>query len=247
MRKIPVLLTTVALFLFTGCRTSTSPFCQGNQQEAKNLILPLGASRVQGSPPDYYSYRRDLWKLLIDGGWTFDFLGSQEDAYAYPLYGADCEFDPNHEGHSGYTSGEILSELPSWLNQYPAPDIVLFSSPGGNDALDLLPYSDAIDNINAILDTLQSRNPNITIVIEQMAPPNSWLLVPPLSTYYNDIHQDVLAMAAAHTTATSTVTVVDMATGFDNDMLADPIHYNPLGAAHIAARYYDVLTDLLEP
>jgi hypothetical protein len=52
------------------------------------------------------------------------------------------------------------------------PDIVLFSSPGGNDLLNDLPYVDVIENVNAIIDLLQQVNPNITIVIELLAPEN---------------------------------------------------------------------------
>ncbi|MDA8897366.1 hypothetical protein N9I97_01195, partial [bacterium] len=122
--------------------------CQKNNQPktASNKILPLGASRVQGDPPNYHSYRYKLWKKLLENGWSIDFVGSQIDPKSYNLVDNE-EFDPNHEGHSGYTSGQILDDLDDWMATVDTPDIVLFSSPGGNDALDFLPYDDAVDNI----------------------------------------------------------------------------------------------------
>lgn len=235
------------VLVFNQCRREDTSTCNGNNTTEKNTILLLGASRVEGAAPTYVSYRKWLWNKLIDGGWTFDFVGNRRDSFTYNLYQDVCAFDVHHEGHSGFTSGQLLQGLPHWLDRIAVPDIVLFSSPGGNDALDFLPYDDALANVNAIIDTLQARNPNITIVIEKMAPPNTWLLVPPLSTYYNAIHEDVEIIAQTKSTPTSKIVVVDMATGFTNDMLADPIHYNSLGAEHVAQRYYDVLETLLEP
>lgn len=244
---LAVLVAVVAAFGLSDCKREQSPYCNGNNSTEKNKILLLGASRVEGDAPTYVSYRKFLWNQLMDGGWTFDFVGNRRDSFEYNLYQDRCEFDVHHEGHSGFTSGQILKALPHWLDRTSVPDIVLFSSPGGNDALDLLPYDQALDNINAIIDTLQARNPNVTIVIEKMAPPNTWLLVPPLSTYYNDIHEDVELIAQNESTSTSKIVAVDMATGFTNSMLADPIHYNALGAEHVATRYYQVLVNLLEP
>ena len=42
-------------------------------------IMSLGASRVEGDRPNYESYRYELWKLLIDGNWNFDYVGTQSD------------------------------------------------------------------------------------------------------------------------------------------------------------------------
>ena len=210
-----------------------------------NKIMPLGASRVEGARPDYESYRYELWKDLKAGGWTFDYVGTNTDNASYPDVSGNT-FDPDHEGRGGWTSGQILAGLDGWLSSTGSPDIVLFSSPGGNDALENQSYSEAITNINAIIDQLQANNPNVTIIIEQMAPAHSNAMTPELTTYLNNLHQEMANIASAQTTSTSQVLTIDMATGFTDGMLADDVHYNESGADFIAGRYYSVLVNVLQ-
>jgi hypothetical protein len=217
----------------------------GPNNNARNKILPLGASRVDGARPVFESYRYELWKHLIDGGYSFDFLGSNLDEASYPDY-AGMMFDRDHSGYGGLTSGQILNNLPAWLNAAGIPDIVLLSSPGGNDALLNLSYSDAVANINAIIDVLQERNPNVTIIIEQLAPGMTSIMTPTLTNYMQQMQQEVVSMATAQTTSTSKVLTVDMFTGFSDALLADDVHYNEAGAQFIAQRYYAVLESVLQ-
>ena len=67
--------------------------CKNNNPEPQvNVIMPLGASRVQGSPPAYLSYRYDLWKKLRLNGYNIDFIGGEVDGEIYPLVNEE-EFD----------------------------------------------------------------------------------------------------------------------------------------------------------
>lgn len=210
-----------------------------------NKILPLGASRVEGARPDFESYRFNLWKNLKEHQWTFDFIGTQSDNASYPLFNGNT-FDTDHEGRGGWTSSEILEGLNEWLAETGPPDIVLISSPGGNDALQGLPYAQAVSNIISIIDVLQLDNPNITIIIEQMAPGHSEIMTDELSSFIEQMQQEVLTIAANKTTTTSQIIPVDMFTGFNDSLLADDVHYNEDGAEFIAERYYQTLVDLLE-
>ena len=210
-----------------------------------NKIMPLGASRVEGAKPDFESYRYELWKDLKQNNWTFDFIGTQSDNASYSSFNGN-EFDFDHEGRGGWTSGEILNGLDDWLNQTGATDIVLLSSPGGNDALQGLPYSQAVSNINAIIDVLQVDNPNVTIIIEQMAPGRSDIMTSELTGFFEQMQQEVLSIASNQTTTTSQVIAVDMFTGFNDGLLADDVQYNESGADFIANRYYNVLVNILE-
>lgn len=215
------------------------------QSTSINKILPLGASRVEGNRPEFESYRYELWKNLTDDDWTFDFVGTATDDASYPLH-SNSTFDPDHEGRGGLTSGEILEGLGSWLDNTGAPDIVLFSSPGGNDALQNLDYAMILANINAIIDTLQAVNPNVQILIEQMAPAHSSEMGPELTTYMTNLQSDVVGLAASQSTATSSIIPVDMYTNFTDSMLADEVHYNEAGASFVAAQYYNVLVNIME-
>lgn len=210
-----------------------------------NKIMPLGASRVEGARPEFESFRYELWKDLIENNWTFDFIGTQSDDASYPAFDSNT-FDIDHEGRGGWTSGQILEGLNSWLSETGSPDVVLFSSPGGNDILNGQDYDQAISNINAIIDALQANNPNVTIVIEQPAQGHSDFMTTEYTNVFNQIQQDILTIATNQSTAASQVIAVDMFTGFNDNYLADDVHYNEDGADFIATRYYNVLKDVLE-
>jgi len=216
-----------------------------DQSTSINKIMCLGASRVEGARPNFESYRYELWKDLQENNWTFDFIGSQSDNASYPSFNS-AEFDIDHEGRGGWTSGQILGGLDGWLEESGSPDIVLFSSPGGNDLLQGLDYMQAVSNVYKIIDILQSDNPNITIVIEQPAPGSTVFMTPAYTTAFNQMQRDVLAISNEKTTTSSKVLAVDMFTGFNDTHLADAVHYNEAGAEFIASRYYSLLEDILE-
>ena len=155
-------------------------------------------------------------------------------------------FDIDHEGRGGWTSGQILDGIGNWLTETGPPDIVLFSSPGGNDALEQLSYSEAVSNINSIIDAIQSSNPNCIIIIEQMAPGHSEIMTTELTNFLNQMQEEVLDIAENKTTINSQVIAIDMFTGFGDNFLADDVHYNEDGAEFIADRYYKTLINLLD-
>lgn len=234
----------ISLLILNACEmnNATNP---KQPNTSINKIMPLGASRIEGNRPEFESFRYELWKDLIQHGWTFDFVGTQSDNASYPSYNGN-DFDVHHEGRSGWISEQILNGIEEWLSQIDSPDIVLFSSPGGNDALDGLPYEQAVSNVNSIIDILQENNPNVTIIIEQMAPVHSDIMTGDLKEFFEKMQQEVLIIAESQTTLTSQVISVNMFTGFTDDMLADDVHYNEIGAEFIASRYYNVLVNILE-
>jgi lysophospholipase L1-like esterase len=215
------------------------------QSTSINKIMPLGASRVEGSRPAFESFRYELWKDLTENNWTFDYIGTQSDEAGYPIFNND-EFDTVHEGRSGWTSEEILNVIDNSLTQTGAPDIVLFSTLGGNDGLQNLPFDQTISNIKAVIDVLQNANPNVTIIIEQGAPGRSDIMTTELTNYFNLLTQEILTIASEKSTTSSQVIAVDMFTGFTDSLFADDIHYNEVGANFIASRYYAILENILE-
>lgn len=124
--------------------------------------------------------------------------------------------------------------------------MVLFSSPGGNDALQGASLESILPNINAIIDKIQAHNPNVTIIIEQMAPAKSSFMDEELTAIFEQIHTLIAQIAITQTTETSIVIPIDMASGFSDDFLADDVHYNTKGAKFIAEKYYDKLIPYLE-
>ena len=243
------LLVVSCICLLIGCQSDELDQINANNEEntndIPNKIMPLGASRVQGLTPLFESYRFELWKDLIDGGWDFDYIGTETETGSYPNY-ENLSFDPDHQGKMSWTSEKIFEELESILHETGYPDIVLFSSPGGNDILDGLPYENVIENINDIIDLFQDRNPNIVILIEQLAPGKTSFMTPELTLIFDQAVLDVETIAQEQTDENSLVIPVNMFEGFVDSYLADDIHYNTEGAEFIAQRYYEVLENVLE-
>ncbi len=230
---------------FVACEDDESGTTAKPPSTSSNKIMPLGASRVEGDRPEFESFRYELWKLLLDGEWDFDYIGTKTDEAEYPER-ADTEFDPDHEGRGGWTSGQILAGLDEWLENAGKPDIVLFSSPGGNDALTGSDYNQTVQNINAVIDLLQEANPDITILIERLAPGRSNWMTEEQTNFFEKLQQEVVDIADEQSNSTSKIYAIDMFTGFSDDLLADDVHYNEAGARFIAERYYDVLQGILQ-
>jgi hypothetical protein len=194
----------IILLIFNSCNKHNLTLTPKVQSSSINKIMSLGGSRVEGNRPVYESFRYELWKDLTENNWTFDYIGTQSDGASYPMFN-NRDFDIDHEGRAGWTSGQILIDLKDWLTETGAPDIVLFSSPGGNDALESLPYDQTISNINGIVKALQNANPDVTIIIERLAPAKSDLMTTELTTYFNRLKQDIPTIASENATTLSEV------------------------------------------
>lgn len=240
----PILFFSIAMVLLT-----TFFSCKKEDVKAKstseNKILILGASRVEGNRPEYESFRYELWKRLIADTLTFDFIGTRTDENSYPNY-AGNKFDTDHEGRGGWTAEQIKENLEDWLNQTGAPDVVVFSTPGGNDALENLPYSNTISHINKIIDIIQESNTNCTIIMELPAPGHSSIMKGDLATYFENLQTDLKSIATNQTTNTSNVLTVNMHSGFSDSMLADDVHYNESGAKFIADKHFEILKETIK-
>ena len=238
----------IILFTFLGFSiffTSCKKIKPKPVSNSINKIMPLGASRVEGGQPDFESFRYELWKDLVDGSWDFDFTGTMTDDATYAEYSGKS-FDVDHEGRGGWTSGQIADDISEWIELVGSPDIVLFSSPGGNDALGGEPYGETVTNINTIIDAIQASNPDVTIIIEQLAPARSDAMTPELTSFMDQLLVDIPLIATDQTNSTSTVIAIDMNTGFTDSFFADEVHYNTLGAQFIATKYYEVLSGILK-
>ena len=254
MRKhVHGLMIMVAVVLLASCESvaDTGGTCTTSTTDSMlgaTTIMPLGASRVEGNRPEYESFRYPLWERLVESGQQVNFVGTRCDEAEYPEVN-NLSFDQDHQGTGGWTSGQIREALPGWLEELGAPDIVILSAPGGNDALEGRSFDDAVANVNAIIDRLQEANPDVTILIEQIAPTHSDMLDDDsnLSNFLSRMQAEVPTIATDQTSASSQVLAVDVATDFTNAYLVeDQVHYNEAGASFVADKHYAVLEDLLE-
>jgi parallel beta-helix repeat protein len=198
-------------------------------------IMPLGDSITQ-MYADHDSYRRPLWHLLQSGGFTVDFVGSQNLNKNGPPPHPD--FDMDHEGHSGWRADEILTQIENWATTF-QPDIVLIHL-GSNDIFQYQSNSGTIFELGQIIDKLRLVNPNIKILLAQIIP----------SIYEAnaiiDFNQRLPGLAASKNTPQSPVVVVDMWTGFSVSLdMYDGVHPNDAGDQKMAGRWYAALVNFL--
>ncbi len=214
-------------------------------------ILALGNSITNGTNK-FNSYRRDLWQLLHKSNYNFDFIGSWNKHHM----GGDVpnpDFDMDHDGHSGWTTHDILrppdwdkqrGNINDWLKFY-TPDIVLVEF-GTNDVFQCVPVKDAMKNISQIIDILRSKNSHVKIFLSQIPPLGAqWAdkkLCGTDTSYSKSIeifNSQVIKMAAEKNTNASIVVIVDLYTGVHpgTDMY-DDIHPNDIGEKDMAERWF---------
>ena len=210
------------------------------------IIFLLGlfiqfVSCKKGDDDGYESYRYELWKKCISNNYTIDFIGMQYDDGNYPDFNG-FSFDRDHEGIGGIETEGVLDNIDEVLQQVNDFNIVLLCI-GGNDLLNGIddPQT-AIDNIHLIIDAIQNAHPDVTIFIEKIAPGNNEIMTPEFQLKLDEFNQLIAALAPIQTNANSNVIVVDMYTGFTENLLADDVHYNQEGALFIAERYFNAIS-----
>ncbi len=212
-------------------------------------ILPLGDS-ITRSDCFHLGYRYYLWTQLVDAGVDFDYIGSMKSHF-----GGDPElpshkgltFDRDHEGHNGWDTERFLKGRPGnesenlkkWLNDY-TPDIVLMHV-GTCDLLYGNSVSDAVDNIEKIIDVLRADNPNVVILLAKLIPTLQGEKV------VGEMNVGIERLAARKNRSNSPVVLVDLNSGFDpyNDLF-DRVHPNIYGNKKMAAKWFDAIRGVLE-
>ena len=239
------------IYLTLGCMTDTDQYVTSKiNTDSQSLsyldrairILPLGDSRVEGSRPNYESYRYELWKLFMENEWHVDFVGPLVDESNYPSF-MNTPFDTDHAGVGGFTSEDILLNISEALSAIESPDIVLLGI-GGNDLLANTEVDTVIEQITEVIDILHNHNPHVTIFLEQIAPGNQQLMTAEFEVLLNTFHRALKDLASSHH---ASIVLVDMYTDWQENYLADEVHYNELGAQMIAERYYQALSDHFDP
>lgn len=206
-------------------------------------ILPLGDSRVEGASPLFESYRYPLWKLLVNADWNFDFIGTRTELTVRPPLKNYC-YDNDHEGTSGDKTVDVLNLLEN-VTFSDTPDVILLCI-GGNDLNQGSTVEETISRIHQIIDKLQVLNPNVIIFLEQIAPGRSDMMTPANVAGLNMFHQQILEVANTQTEGNSKVYPINMAENWGDNYMADPLHYNDLGAKVVAERYFSALEEYVK-
>ncbi len=198
-------------------------------------ILPLGDSITHGSDA-YPSYRAWLYPDLGGLGYDIDFVGSSHT----PVLSAGL--DPDNEGHSGYTAGQVLAGLPGWLQAYPPPAIALVHL-GTNDAIQGVPAGRTTADLQGIVGVLRARNPSMTILLAQIIPTS----VGSINTRIETLNREIAGLQSL-STAQSPVIVVDQYSGYDGvaDNQKGGVHPLTSGEQKMTARWKAALIPVLD-
>lgn len=180
-------------------------------------LMDLGDSITQ----EEWSWRCALTTQAIAAGYNIVPVGSQANTY-----------DPcstRHEGHPGWTIGDISAQVVGWLNTY-QPDVVVVMA-GTNDIAwwTAETGTSVAGRQDVLITTIQQTLPNVKIVV-QTIPPQSSVLVAP-----NNVDRAVLAqqyntelrrLVAARVTAGQKVRLADVNSVLTLADLRDGIHPN---------------------
>ena len=188
----------------------------------------------------FESYRFELWKTLLANNFQFDFIGNNTDNGTYSEF-LDQTFDREHEGNGGIDTEGVLNSLNYVLNNIETPDLVLLGI-GLNDLADTdVDPSVPIANINQIIDELKNNNPNVTIILEQIAPGRSDFMSTDLRNRIESFNDQIITVAIDQNDMNSSIIAIDMYTGFSDAFFADELHYNAQGATFVSNKYFDAI------
>jgi acyl-CoA thioesterase I len=217
-------------------------------------ILCLGNSLTNGTNK-YNSYRRDLWQMLHNGNYNFDFIGSWNKHHAGGEM-PDDDFDTDHDGHSGWTLGNMShppdwdsarGNIKKWLTNY-TPDIILIEL-GTNDVFQCVKVNDMMHTLDLLVQTLRENNPAVKLFIAQIPPlGEQWASKKlcgdsiPYAAVIKDLNKQIGLYSIRTSTKSSPVQTVDQFTGVDpaTDMY-DDIHPNNKGEQTMAQRWFDAI------
>ena len=139
-------------------------------------------------------------------------------------------------GLSGETSAGGLTRI-DWILRQPIDVFVL--ELGANDGLRGLPLHQTRKNLQAIIDKVKGKYPNVKIVIAgMMVPPN-------MGPDYTSNFQKIFPELAQKNNATLIPFILEDVAGYENLNLADGIHPNQEGHKVVANNVYKVLSPLL--
>lgn len=195
-------------------------------------IMPIGDS-ITEADGGHASYRYWLYRSLVAAGYQADLVGSRRGVYEdLPLY---PDFDQDHEGHWGWTTGQVLERMPEWAALNP-PDAALIHL-GTNDAFRNLSLDQAMTNIAGIIAALRQQRPGVKVFLAQVIGTTNVM-----SPNVVALNAKIPALAAQLTTSASPVVVVDQWTGFDPVVdTYDGVHPSESGEKKIAAKFQAAL------
>ena len=221
-------------------------------------ILCLGNSITNGTNK-YNSYRRELWQMLHNADYNFDFIGSW-DKHSMGGDTPNPDFDMDHEGHSGWRFDDIFhppswdsarGNIHEWLKIY-KPGIVLLEL-GTNDVFQCRTVNDMLKDLQTLVKVLREKNDRVKIFLAQIPPLGKQWAQKKLcgdSTGYDhairNLNKAFASFAKTNSVKRSPVLLVDQYNGINTDTeMYDDIHPNEAGEKKMAEKWFNAMHGFL--
>jgi len=199
-------------------------------------IMPLGDSITYGDnyadgdnprpTGKRHAYRNFLWYKLSDAGYDADFVGSE-------VAGQDVSpsFDPDNEGHPGWTSYDVVYEVYDWLT-INTPDIILLHL-GSNDHFS---YMGGMEGVLNEINRYQDETGNYIHVIVALIIDKKRS-----ETTIRNFNRNLQNLVNERIHKGELITLVDMYSGakFVQSDYADNTHPNDSGYNKMASVWFD--------
>jgi lysophospholipase L1-like esterase len=215
-------LTAAAMLTTTTAAEGTR--AQDSVAAAPVRIMPLGDSITDGAGVPG-GYRISLRQKLVAAGRSIDFVGSM-------VNGPGSLGDREHEGHSGWTIGQIDSNIVNWLRTYTPRTILLHI--GTNDMYGSDPAG-APRRLSTLIDRITTQSPNADLFVATIIPIR--FADQTVRTYNASLTTIVRNKAAQG----KRVHLVDMYPAVAMADLPDGIHPNSTGYSKMATTWYNAL------
>ncbi|MEU0808244.1 SGNH/GDSL hydrolase family protein [Streptomyces sp. NPDC005970] len=215
----------LALFTATGtAHAATATPAAPAAPAAGVRVMPLGDSITDGfNVPG--GYRVDLWQKFVAAGRNVDFVGSMSN-------GPSNLGDRDHEGHSGWTIGQIDSNVVNWLRTY-TPHTVLLHI-GTNDMYGSDPAG-APARLSTLLDHITATAPDTEVFVATIVPIS--FADPTVRTF----NAAIPGIVQSKVNAGKRVHLVDMYRALTTADLADGVHPNAGGYSKMANVWHSAL------
>ncbi|MGH7330066.1 MAG: GDSL-type esterase/lipase family protein, partial [Polyangiaceae bacterium] len=201
-------------------------------------IMPLGDSITLGVNG---GYRDGLWDRLTNAGRTIDYVGSQSDEYTLVP-------DHDHEGHPGFTIGNIASSVDGWIATYQPTHVLLMI--GTNDVAWWCAQSasDVADANGALIDQILNDEPGVWVIVGSIPPLTSQIIAPnnvDRAQLAADYDVQLQARVQARIDAGKRVKWADVHAVLSTSDLYDGVHPTQAASDKVAQVWYDALTPTL--
>ncbi len=207
-------------------------------------VMPLGDSITQGYGSTGGGYRKELFRLAVEGGKNVTFVGNANDFAPNPPTVAGQPFPTNHEGHGGFTVNQIADLVDASISRH-QPHVVLLMI-GTND----LNGGQDAQGTAMRLDNLAGRiiqdAPDALLVVASIIPienGNGGKVQP-----YNSALADIVdrrAAAGDHILFADNHAAFTSRQDYGPAWMGDTLHPNDDGYVQLGASYYESIGDFL--